>query len=236
MTSALGWKSVRAQFLDRIRSGAWPAGSLIPTEAQLAADLGCARVTVNRALQDLAEQGLLERKRRAGTRVVETRSRQAQIDIPLVRLAVLAEGRRYGYRLLEQVSKPLPSAVLARFHGQISAGLYVECLHLADGQPYQLEQRWINTRAIPAALTAPFSQISPNEWLLHEVPLTEAEHAFAAARPNPDEGGLLGLSPGEPMLVIERRTFQADTVLTFTRLCHPGDRFRLTTRGSAPGA
>lgn len=41
------WQAVQAEVLRRIRSGRWKAGQLIPTEHQLADELGCARATVN---------------------------------------------------------------------------------------------------------------------------------------------------------------------------------------------
>ena len=64
------WQFVQEDVLARIQNGTWPAGELIPTETELAAEYGCARATVNRALQVLADSGILERRRKVGTRVV----------------------------------------------------------------------------------------------------------------------------------------------------------------------
>mgnify|MGYP000374306696 CR=1 FL=1 len=64
-----GWEDIRAEVLSRIRSKAWPLGTLIPGEEALAQEFGVARATVNRALSELARSGVLERKRKAGTRV-----------------------------------------------------------------------------------------------------------------------------------------------------------------------
>ncbi len=57
------------EVLHRIRTQRYPAGSLIPTELQLAAELGCARATVNRAMTELAQRGVVIRRRKVGTRV-----------------------------------------------------------------------------------------------------------------------------------------------------------------------
>ena len=65
-----GWEHIRAEVQRRIRDRQWPHGAMIPTEEELAAEFGCARATVNRALRDLAQSGVLERRRKAGTRVV----------------------------------------------------------------------------------------------------------------------------------------------------------------------
>ncbi len=77
----LGWEALRETFAGRIRAREWPPGALIPPETQLAADYGVARATVNRALQSLAEDGLIERRKRAGTRVAELPARRARLEI-----------------------------------------------------------------------------------------------------------------------------------------------------------
>ena len=80
-----GWEEIRAEVLARIRARAWPLGTLIPGEEALAAEFGVARATVNRALSELARAGVLERKRKAGTRVVALPVRKATLDIPVIR-------------------------------------------------------------------------------------------------------------------------------------------------------
>ena len=59
------WQSVQEEVLARIHSRQWKPGDLIPNEADLAQEFGCARATVNRALQNLADEGLLDRRRKA---------------------------------------------------------------------------------------------------------------------------------------------------------------------------
>ena len=55
---------------------------------------------MNRALSDLAEAGVLERKRKAGTRVALLPVRKATLDIPVIRAEVSGRGQTYAYRLL----------------------------------------------------------------------------------------------------------------------------------------
>ena len=74
------------------RRGQWQPGDLIPGEVELADEFGCARATVNRALQDLADAGLVERKRKAGTRVALNPVRKVTVEVPVVRQDV--EGAR----------------------------------------------------------------------------------------------------------------------------------------------
>ena len=77
------WRDVMAEVERRIYTREWQPGQSIPNEADLAIELGCARVTVNRALRTLAEVGLLDRRRKAGTRVALHPVRKATLTSPL---------------------------------------------------------------------------------------------------------------------------------------------------------
>jgi DNA-binding LacI/PurR family transcriptional regulator len=66
----------------RIQSGQWPVGFRLPTMRQLSAELGVAYATVERAVRELADEGLLEGRKRGGTRVASPRvSRQNTIGV-----------------------------------------------------------------------------------------------------------------------------------------------------------
>ena len=58
-------QTVQEEVLRRIHMRAWKPGEMIPHEADLAREFGCARATVNRALREIANTGLLERRRKA---------------------------------------------------------------------------------------------------------------------------------------------------------------------------
>lgn len=227
----LSYRDVKAEVLNRVRAGLWPLGEIIPGEEALAVEFGCARVTVNRALRELASEGVVERKRRAGTRVVQGRRRAARIEIPLIRTQIEERGAAYRYALLSHEILVAPETARARLSIKPGAeALHLRCLHFADGSPYQLEDRWINLDAVPSARMESFEQIGPNEWLIREKPLSDAEHTFLAANAGEDEAALLGLALHDALFVIERRTWLADQTITWVRLIHPGASFRMTSR------
>ncbi len=144
------WRDVMTEVERRIYTREWQPGQSIPNEADLAIELGCARVTVNRALRTLAEDGLLDRRRKAGTRVALHRIGKATLSIPLIRDEIEASGKSYGYHLLSQRSKAAPSSVIQKFALASQANLlHVVALHEADGKPYVLENRWINEKIMP---------------------------------------------------------------------------------------
>ena len=224
-----GWEDVRAEVLRRIRARDWPPGALIPGEEALAEEFGVARATVNRALTALAEAGVVERKKRAGTRVAELPVRRARLDIPVIRLDVLARGLAYGFDLLADQITPAPVPVTARLGLPEGASMrYLETLHLAGGRPYVLESRWLN----PACLPSPppdFATVSANEWLVTHVSLVSGDIAFTAEPASPREAEVLGVPPGTALLVAERTTHGTGGPVTLVRLAHaPGHRVSMT--------
>ncbi|XHR29711.1 MAG: substrate-binding domain-containing protein [Chthoniobacteraceae bacterium] len=68
---------------ERICSGGWPVGAVLPTEYELAAEYHCGRNTVSKAIAQLAHEGFVERKRRAGTRVIRNSSNRNAASVDL---------------------------------------------------------------------------------------------------------------------------------------------------------
>ena len=52
---------------DELARGRWPTGGLMPSEADLVARFGVSRMTVNRALRELQQEGLIDRVKGLGT-------------------------------------------------------------------------------------------------------------------------------------------------------------------------
>ncbi len=224
-----GWEAIRAEVLRRIRVRDWPPGALIPGEEALSAEFGVARATVNRALRDLVEAGVLERRKRAGTRVAELPVRRARLEIPVIRLDVLGRGLPYDFKLLADRIAPAPVPVTARLglpEGQPMR--YLETLHLAGGRPFVLETRWLN----PAVLPSPppdFAAISTNEWLVTHVSLVSGDIAFTAEPASAREAEVMGVAVGTALLVAERTTHGTGGPVTLVRLAHaPGHRVTMT--------
>lgn len=216
------FRAIREEMAHRIAKREWPPGALIPGEEALAREFGAARATVNRALQELAGAGLVERRRRAGTRVVLNPVREARFAIPLVRHEIEARGEDYHYRLLSRVEDETPEVVRARLGLAGKANmLHLRCLHLAGRAPYQFEERWINLDAVPAARTEPFDVTGPNEWLVAHAPFSQAEFAFHADAASGTEAELLQTQPGAPVFVAERITWLVEAPVTLVRMVHP---------------
>jgi GntR family histidine utilization transcriptional repressor len=222
-----GWEEIRAEVLTRIRTHRWPPGEIIPTEEVLAQEFACARATVNRALRELAQAGVLERRRRAGTRVAMLPVRKATLDIPVIRQEVAARGQVYAFRLLAQSVTLPPMAVAARLgHAAGKSMLHMQTLHLADGRAHVLEDRWLNPDALPNPMPD-FAAVSANEWLVAHIAFAAGDIAFSAEPASTAEAALLSVAPGAALFITERCTWGTDAPITWVRLAHaPGYRLQ----------
>lgn len=211
--------AIRQSILERIQSGEWALGERIPGEAMLADEYGCARVTINRALQGLANDGLVVRKRKGGTRVCDMPVRQAKFNIPVVREQVEALGSAYGHQLTRRAQKAPPAAIRTRLG--LPAGrkaLHLETVHLADGRPFAFETRWVNTRVVPTIMDAPLDDISANEWLVQTVPFSGGDVVFSAVAADKAVASALDVREGAAVFVIDRTTSLAGDVITTMKL------------------
>ncbi len=226
--NAQTWQSVQKEVLRRIHAREWKPGDLIPNEAELAKEFRCARPTVNRALRSLAEGGLLERRRKAGTRVAVQPVAKATLNIAVIRHEVEDRGARYGYQLALREVRVAPTHISAALSvGVQERLLHVMALHLSNDTPYALEDRWINTIHVPSAIEQDFRSISANEWLLQSVPYTRGEIAFAARPATAENAKHLNCPENSALLAVNRLTWDHDQSVTAVQvLFAPGHQMR----------
>lgn len=213
------YRDVKADILAKITQGVWAPGGLIPNEIDLAETYGCARATVNRAVQELADDGIVERRRKAGTRVRMAPVRQARFDIPIVRHEIENQGSEYRYALINRQVQIAPDWLRARL--KLEPGgkvLHLLCVHYANDKPYQFEDRWINLAALPQAEQADFSELGPNEWLVSTIPFSNAEISFSATSADEQLAGHLGCAKGDALFTTERSTWWEGRAITYVRL------------------
>jgi len=229
-TDKTTFRDVMAEIVRRITNGPWGPGTLLPIETDLAAEFGCSRTTINRALREISGLGLLDRRRKAGTRVRMAPIRQARFEMPLVRAEIEKTGAAYRYALIlrEQLAAPdwLRARLKLRPGGKV---LHVICLHHADGAVFQLEDRWINAAALPQVADQGFDAIGPNEWLVATVPFSEVAVSLLAMAAQGAVVTHLGHGKGDPVFAIERATWWQEEALTLVTLSHRAG-YRMMTR------
>lgn len=222
-------QSIQAALLKRIHTGEWSPGMYIPGEVALAEEYGCSRTTVNRALRQLAESGLVERKRKRGTRVTPMPVARATLEIPIIRKEVTDRGGNYSHALIRNEMSQAPTSIYARLGLSDTKLLHLHTLHLSDNRPYMFEDRWVNVTATPEIQNAPLQVISPNEWLVQEVPYSDGEISFSACAANQQCAEILEIEKGAPLFLVERTTWMNETPITTLKMYYR-EGFRMSSR------
>ncbi len=220
------YEQVKDWVRQHIASGEWKPGDVVPSEAALMERFGISRMTANRALRELAAEGLVTRVQGSGTRVAQLHRISSRLVIRDIREEMAERGHVPSTRVLrvgpEQAGPQLAGSLGLRRGARVFHSILV---HLENGVPIQYEDRYVNPRAAPAYLDNDFTQVSPTLHLLQHAPLTEASFSIEACMPTPDEARALDIGTGEPCLVMLRRTVSGANVASVARQLYPGTRY-----------
>jgi len=212
----------------RIVSGEWPPGHRIPFEVELAAQYRCSRMTVNKVVTQLAKSGLVERRKRSGTFVIQPQAQSAILEIHDIAAEVKSLDLPYSFRVTHQARRKSQAEDARQLElARSSTILEVVCIHSAGKHPFCVEERLINLGTVPEAAQADFKQVAPGPWLLNQVPWSAAEHKIYAISAKPEIAAMLDVPVGTACLVVERRTWNNGGAITHVRFTYPGDRHAL---------
>ncbi len=215
----------------KIVSGEWGPGHRIPFEHELTVQYGCSRMTVNKALTQLAASGLIERRRRSGSFVRQPRSQAAVLEIHDIRIEVEALGLDYSYELIARTQRRnQPEDAESFGPAPPQSVLALSCRHFAGGRSFCIEERLISLDAVPTAIDEDFATHAPGPWLLGHVPWSSAEHRISAASADATTADALDIEDGAPCLVVERRTWSAEQPVTFARFTYPATSHSVVAR------
>ena len=223
-------EDIRALIVD----GHWPPGFQLPIETELAARYGVSRMTMNKALAELARDGFLVRRKKSGTRVARPRAESVVMAIADIRDEVRSSGCAYRFRLIERQLRPSTDTDTDLLGQTIADAdiLWLEGLHLANDRPFCIESRLINPSVAEGAAQQDFTEHSPGTWLLEAVPWSVARHRVRAVNASVAAARLLELAVGEACLEIVRHTHVADDWVTAVRLLYPGSDHQLVANFS----
>ena len=212
---------IRTDIETQILSGALVPGDKVPSELELMAHYGCARMTVSKALSTLSNAGFIQRRKRAGTVVAQRPTESMVLDVPDLAIEIGRRGQAYRFELIERdiryASEHDPDEKLLAGPGQI---MFLRGIHLADNRPFAYEERLVSLTAVPQIAAEDFVSVSPGSWLLQHIPWTEAENR-------------IGVPVESACLTVERRTWRGDERITFVRQKFVAGQYELVARFGA---
>jgi GntR family histidine utilization transcriptional repressor len=228
---APAYQRIKGWLLARIEAGEWREGDRIPSEPELARRFKVARMTVNRAVRELAAAHLLVRAPGSGTFVAPPRHESTLVEIRSIAEELRWRGAVHSAQVRRLAEARADKALAAELGVAEGEPLFHSVvLHRADGVPVQLEERWVVPAAAPDYLKQDFTLVTPSDYLLKVAPLARAEYGVEARLAPPAIGMALKLEEGEPCLLLHRRTFSRGRAASAANLWHPGSRYRLTGR------
>jgi GntR family histidine utilization transcriptional repressor len=231
------YAQVKDHVLRKIHNGDWPVGHRLPSENELVAQLGISRMTVNRALRELVAEKLIVRVQGVGSYVAENKPQSTLVHIGVISAEIRARGHDYRCQMLARERLAAPPEVgfwLALAPNE--PVFHTVCLHFENGVPVQLEDRYVNARVVAAFLDQDFSVEPPGEYLARNVPFDQIEHVVDAVLPTAQQALQLEMAQAEPCLLLTRRTWMQDDVVTMVRCWHPASRYRLGSRFRPSGS
>jgi len=215
---------VRDDIRAKILNSTYLPGDKLPKDQDIADELGCARTTVQRAMRDLSDSGILQRRRKGGTHVRSDPVTRATLEISIIRKEVEQQGSVYGYQLVKRTLIETPFSVMARFGiNAPTKMLRIEALHLADQRPYIYEDRWVSTETVPEIINVDLEKHSANEWLVHNKPYSKCDIYFSALKASKYHAELLDTQVNEALFVLERTTWINEKPITTVKaVARPG--------------
>lgn len=229
------YRRIMEAIRTEIAQGRLPPGARVPSEHELVRRFGVARMTANRALKELAAEGLIVRTAGSGTYVADRKLEHSALVVPDIAQEIRASGRSYRGEVLTAKELAAPEPIARALELDPDAPVFhTRILHRADGIPVQLEERWVNPAYAPEFLAQDFTARTPNAYLTAIGRVEEAEETIEAVAADRAEARLLEVAPGTPCLLLTRRTFARGLWATTARLLGPGRRWRLTARFRPP--
>jgi GntR family transcriptional regulator len=200
---------LKQQIKQMILDGTYEEGDLIPSERELNGLYDLSSTTIRRALNDLVQENLLERKAGKGTFV---RIRKVRRDLRKV-LGFTSNMREMGLtpttRVLSQ--KVVSANEFARVRMGLQKGskvLRLQRLRLANGVPMMLETRYIRIDLCPDIHK---EDLSSSLWKVFEerygLKPNRHHQGMSIAKVNNHAASLLGIAEDSPVFLIRGETY-----------------------------
>jgi GntR family histidine utilization transcriptional repressor len=222
---------VKRHILENIDSGKWSASTRVPSENDIVKSFGVSRMTANRALRELQDEGVLVRIAGVGSFVADRQAHSHPLEIRGIDTEIRERGHVHRSEIVA-LEKVRAVAELAEDFGVAPrTELYRSVIvHFENDRPIQLEDRHVLPRLAPDYLRLDYKQTTPHDYLIEVAPLQQAEHVLRAQMPDERSRTLLLMKKDEPCLVVIRRTWATDQIASVAHLYHPGSRYELSGR------
>jgi GntR family histidine utilization transcriptional repressor len=186
-------------------------------------------MTARRAVQELADAGMLTRTPGSGTFVAEPIKTVPMIAITNL-VDVAKQSNTHSHRIISADAVQL-AANKAILMGLMADTLVFQLnlLHLDNNRPIQWQQICVNRSLAPALLKQKMDKIDPNDYLQWVCTPTKSDYQVSSVLPSASQRRDLDLSHQDnaSCLSVERRDWVGESVLSISTMLHPAEQFYL---------
>jgi len=219
---------------ERIVSGAWAPGSLIPSERELCARYGISRMTARQSITELVNEGLLYREQGKGTYVGRPKIAQQLLRLTGFTEDMKSRNQRPGAKVLVAEMWPADDETAERLRIRAGQPVYrLQRLRLADAEPLALETSCISFIGCERLLANDLERNSLYHLLetVYDVPPLAAEQEVEAGIAAEEEARHLQVAAGSPVLRTRRlTTTRRNQPIEYASSVYRGDKYRFFTR------
>ncbi len=225
------YQQIKQHILHAIHSGQWRTGMAIPTEMRLAEQFAVSRMTVNRALKELTEEKVLQRRQGSGTFVAQQQFNHTFVEVRNIADDIRQTGKTYraqviGKKYTELSTLPAEMQPLFR---QTQKLFQLDVIHYGDDVPIQYEKRWVDAELVPEFSQQDFTQVNTSDYLIDNVPLVKGHYNIQAKLPSAEIADKLNMTTAQAALVLTRYTYSSDNrIVTYVQMWHSGERFQFS--------
>lgn len=231
------YQQLKDLIIEQISSGDLRPHDRVPSENELVESTGVSRMTANRALRELTNEGYVDRVAGIGTFVSDLKANSHLLEVRNIADEVAFRGHEHSAHVVRKLRQAVDNEVARALQISMGSNVFnVLLVHCEDGVPIQLEDRYVVTEFAPDFLKQDFAVVTPSAYLSDISPLQEADHVVRATMPDKAVQELLKMTVQEPCLVVIRRTWAKGKPVTYGRLHHPGSRYELSGHYAQPVA
>jgi GntR family transcriptional regulator len=218
------YAQVRDELIERIRSGTWKPGQLIPNEFEIAAEFGVSQGTARKAIEALASERLVLRRQGRGTFVVEHTPAHVLFrffnimddnDTPITPDSTQVRGETARASAQERARLSLADG---------DSVIRIARVRTRDGKPFITESIVLPEKMFPGLVDLP---AIPNTLYdlfqkSYGILMMRTDDRLGATAAGATVAAQLGVAPGTPLLRIDRIAFGLDDKPIEWRvsLCH----------------
>lgn len=222
------YEQIKQHVVKQIDAGLLEPDDRVPSETQLSRAFSASRMTANRALKELTEEGRIVRIQGVGTFVARPKPDAALLEIRSIAKEIADWGGVHSCDVLLLAEEPADRDIAARLSLNTGDRVFHSIvLHKDRGVGVQYSERFINPAVAPDYLAQDYTWITPSDYLLKTAPVQKAEHVIEAVCCPAHILRYFQISATEPCLRLTRRTWSFDQVATYSTMISPGFRYRL---------